>query len=293
MLVSTIVLEKGLKAEFNRAMAEVLGNPESEAAKIKAIATEVPSTSNSEKYGFLGDLPLVREWLGDKEAEAFEDYDYTIKNKDWEVTVPIDRNELEDDQMGAIRPRIAMMPQMIMMQRLEMLEDLLSEGTTNLAYDGAAFFSSRAVNDNLSVGTGATYDKIRTDIMSNTAAMYNFKSDKGRYFRFTPDTIVAPVEMAEAVLTAIMPAKSETAYNPAANQIKNVIWLPGQTDTSDYYLLCTKFSLKPFILQVRKNPVPVLDDTMVKRNRKLLFSAEGRHNVGYGLYQMAIKVVNS
>jgi len=43
---------------------------------------------------------------------------------------------------------------------------------------------------------------------------------------------------------------------------------------------------------IRDSPELVLDDTMVKRNRKLVYSGEMRGNAGYGFFQMGVKVVN-
>lgn len=48
-------------------------------------------------YAWLGDIPGMREWIGDREVQNLTASDYTIKNKDFELTVGVDRNAIEDD----------------------------------------------------------------------------------------------------------------------------------------------------------------------------------------------------
>jgi len=56
------------------------------------IATVVQSTAASTGYGFLEQMPKIREWLGD--------YEYEIKNKLFEATVEVKRTEFEDNDYG-------------------------------------------------------------------------------------------------------------------------------------------------------------------------------------------------
>ena len=290
-MATAIALEKGLKIEFQKAYAAMLKSPEFDL--IKQVAMIAPSTHASEKYGWLGNVPAVREWLGALHATELAEYDYTITNKNWETSIKIDRNSLEDDSYGMHRDRVATMPRAILEHRWEMIEDLFANGTTNLAYDGSAFFADRtAPNDNLLAGTGAAATStIKTDILSAYAAMYNFKSDTGRQLRLKMDTIVCPVEIYGLVLEAVTAVQGQTAANVPAMLIKNVIPLPGQSDTNDWYGLCTGQTLKPFILQTRREPVPDMINN--KGERELVFFAEGRSNAGYGFFQTAVKVVNS
>jgi len=288
-----IALEKGLKMEFAKAWNAMLKSPEMDL--VKAVATVLTSNSDLEKYGWLGDIPAVREWLGDREAGALAEYDYTITNKNWESSIGIDRNDIEDDKYGMIMERVRAMPRALVEHRWEMIEDLFAAGSTGLAYDGSAFFANRtSPNDNLLAGNGAdTVAHIQTDILAVFAAMYNFTSDTGRHLRIKLDTIVCPVEIYGLVMEAVTEVQGATSKNVSSTIIKNVIPLPGQSDTTDWYAACTSHRMKPFILQTRKEPKPVLDDTQVKRNRKYVFGADGRSNAGYGFPQLAAKVVNS
>jgi phage major head subunit gpT-like protein len=300
MTIDLVSLEKGLKAEFNRAYAAMVG--EDPYSKLfAALATRVPSNSNQEKYGFLGDVPSVKEWIGDKTYGALEDYDYTIKNKDFYTAIGIDRNELDDDQMGIVRPRIQMMVQRIRQYQGKLIANLIINGASNNAYDSNAYFADRtSPNDNLLAGNGTTVANLKTDIYAARAAMMQFESDEGEVLGLQMDTIVCPPELEGAMYEAVFSSSGVTASSTAANTanpintwIKNVIVLPNASDADDWYGFATGFPIKPFIYQARKEPVPVLDDTSVKRNRHLGFSAEMRGNAGYGMFHMGVKMVNS
>ncbi len=298
MVIDTVALEKGLRVEFNRNYSAMLsgGGPEQ---AIMSLATTVPSGAASEKYGWLGDVPVVKEWIGEKTAESIEDYDYTILNKDWYNAVEIDRNELDDDQMGIILPRIQMLAQSLAWYKTEMIENLVVNGITNLAYDGAAFFANRtAPNDNLLAGTGPSQAQIKADINTARIAMMRFTSDQGRVMRLRGNVIVCPPEMEGDFLEVVTSQTPPTATNngvanPVRTWIDQVISLPALTDVNDWYMFATQYPLKPFIFQDRRPVSTVLDDTQVKSNRKLIYSGEMRGNAGYGFFQMGVKVVNT
>ena len=107
------------------------------------------------------------------------------------------------------------------------------------------------------------------------------------------DTIICPAYLEGLILEAVGSAPGAQTYNPLSKWIKEVIPLPSLTDANDWYGFCASKAIKPFVYQNRKDPVPVLDDTEAKRNRKLYYGVEMRGNAGYGLPQLAVKVVNT
>ena len=57
-------------------------------------------------YPWLGRTTKFREWLGDRVIQALEAHSYTIANRNFEDTVSIDRNDIEDDTYGVYEPII-------------------------------------------------------------------------------------------------------------------------------------------------------------------------------------------
>lgn len=68
------------------------------------IATLVPSETGEENYKWLGKIPHMREWIGDRQIQNLSASDYTIKNKDFELTVSVPRSDIEDDRIGLYKP---------------------------------------------------------------------------------------------------------------------------------------------------------------------------------------------
>lgn len=298
MLINSKILEKGLLAQFQTTYSEMIRQPH--LAAVQELYTAVPSTANSETYAWLGDVPIVKEWIGEKTIGALKDYGYTIKNKDFYSGFSIDRNELEDEQISAILPRVQSLSEAVARWPWQLVVDLIINGTSGLAYDGTAFFADRGTgSNNIVTGTGSTVAQLRADISTARGRMMRFPSDVGRPMGMMMDTIVCPPEIEGAMLEAVRGNTivavngNGNAYNPANGWIRNVITFPELTDTNDWYGFATGGALKPFILQTRKNVVPVLDDTQEKRNRKLDYSAEMRGNAGYGFWQMGVKVTNT
>ena len=94
----------GFNTLFNKALTTV--DP-----LYKQIATVTPSTTDSETYAWLGDIPGMREWIGDREIQNLAASGYVIKNRDFELTVGIDRNAIEDDKISLYNPSVEMLAQ--------------------------------------------------------------------------------------------------------------------------------------------------------------------------------------
>lgn len=130
---------KLLHAAFNAAFKAGLGQA---ASQYLQIATVVPSTTGSEEYAWLGQLPGLREWLGDRVVHAIGNHGYTIKNKPFELTVGVPRSAIEDDQYGVYTPLMTEMGRAAEAHPDELVFRLLKDGRTALCYDGKPFFST-------------------------------------------------------------------------------------------------------------------------------------------------------
>jgi phage major head subunit gpT-like protein len=105
-------------------------------------ATLVPSTTREEKYGWLGQFPRLREWVGDRHVKSLAAHDYSIKNKKYEATVGVPRDDLDDDTYGVYRPLFEEMGYAAATHPDELVFALLAAGFTALCYDGQYFFDT-------------------------------------------------------------------------------------------------------------------------------------------------------
>lgn len=106
------------------------------------VAMEVPSTTRQEDYAWMGAFPKMREWLGERVVKNLSLQRYSIRNRDWEVTVEVDRNDVEDDTIGIYRPIVSELGRSAAIHPDELVWGLLPSGLTDLCYDGKAFFAA-------------------------------------------------------------------------------------------------------------------------------------------------------
>lgn len=150
----------GFKTNFNKGF-------EGAKSTISTIAMEVPSTAGEENYAWLGNFPMIWEWVGDRIIQNLSAWKYTIKNKNFEMTVKVSGNEMEDDQYGLFSPLMLEMGREAAIHPDRMAYTMLKDGFTNLCYDGQNFFDADhpvedadgvvATVSNMQAGTGPAW----------------------------------------------------------------------------------------------------------------------------------------
>lgn len=106
------------------------------------VATVVPSTAKSETYGWLGKIPNIREWLGARVVQNLMEASYTLKNKSYELTIGVDREDIEDDNLGIYNPLFAQFGESVAAWPDQMIWPLLTAGFSTNCYDGQFFFDT-------------------------------------------------------------------------------------------------------------------------------------------------------
>ena len=122
---------------FKTAYQFAFDNSPSDFEKITMV---VPSAARQEVYAWLGRTTKFREWLGDRVVQNLGLHDYTIKNRDWENTVGVDRNDIEDDSYGVYTPLFSQLGQDARMHPDELVFGLIKDGFTQPCFDGQYFF---------------------------------------------------------------------------------------------------------------------------------------------------------
>lgn len=300
MSFNPTVIEKGLSAKFAKAMMDFQAARDI-APGLMQVALSAPSTGAYEKYGWLGAMPSVQQWVGERNAVELEDYDYIIKNKDWEASVPVNENDWDDDQTGSYDMIPAMLAKRVMSHPEKLLSEIIIAGTSGLAYDGVAFFSNATgarTIDNLLAGTGVTLATMKADLISALTAMAKFTDDQGEILNIKGNVIYCPVAMQHNFESLVFSSADPTAsggvntFNPFYNKFTVI----GDarldaSDVNDWYLFSSTEIVQPFIYQLRENAMPSMEKT--NHTKRWVFGSDYRANVGYGLPHLAIKTVNT
>ncbi|MCX4025054.1 Mu-like prophage major head subunit gpT family protein [Endozoicomonas sp. SM1973] len=137
MAIITPQLLKSLFTGYKTNFQKGLGMAE---PQYNQIATTVPSSTASNTYGWLGQWPGFREWIGDRVIKSMEAHGYQIFNKQFESSVGVKRTDIEDDNLGIYSPMFEEMGRATTAFPDELTFPLLANGFISLCYDGQNFF---------------------------------------------------------------------------------------------------------------------------------------------------------
>lgn len=139
MAIITPALLSGLRTGFSKAFQDALAATPTDWEKV---ATRVPSSSASNTYGWLGQFPALREWVGDRVLKDMAAQAYQVQNKLYEGTVAVKRTDIEDDNVGVYTPLFAEMGRAAKAHADQLVFALLAAGETTTCYDGQNFFDT-------------------------------------------------------------------------------------------------------------------------------------------------------
>lgn len=279
---------RGIYVAFNTLFTQAF---EGQKPSYERVATVVPSTTDSETYAWLGDIPGMREWVGDREIQNLTGSDYTIKNKDFELTVGVGRNAIEDDKIGLYKPSIQMLGESAALHPDELVYGLLSDGFKALCYDGKAFYAT-----DHAVGKGAVSNKLTSKLSAESykaarAMMMGYKNSKGRSLGLVPDLLIVPPAL-EATARDILVADFVNGTKNTMQGTAEIHVEPRLKTDTEWHLACTKRPIKPLIYQQRKKAKFVSKtaetDDNVFMSKTFVYGVDSRGNAGFGFWQMAV-----
>ena len=103
-------------------------------------AMTVPSATRTTEYGWLGEFPRIREWIGDRVVQNIASHSYTIKNRSFESTISVARDDIEDDHIGIYTPMFSELGRLSATFPDELVWALLVAGFNTTCFDGQYFF---------------------------------------------------------------------------------------------------------------------------------------------------------
>jgi len=288
---------RGLTAKFDNAVR---------AAKpvYPEVCTVLQSDGADEEYGWLGAMPSVREWLGERQFNRLRAAKYTLANKSWEVSVEIERERIEDDRLNIYGPVLSQLGERAMMHPDKELMSLVENGSSTACWDGQYFYdtdhswgdSGTQSNDLTPSATdtsAVTESEFRTAYHAARAAMLSFKDDQGEY-------LIQPTVRPLRNLLLLVPPELELVANQAINKQlvdsgetnivldKPRIWTSPYITSTTFHLLRLDDILKPFVFQARR-PLSRQMKGMTDREFKgVKFMADARYNLGYLAWWNAI-----
>ena len=293
--ISTIFLN--LKAIFLKAF-------DGAESQWQQTAMLVPSTGKTNQYDWLNRFPRMRKWLGSKVYKNLKAFTYSVINEDFEATVAVDRNDIEDDNLGIYTPITQDAGFSAKQLPDEIVSDLKNNAFTSLCYDGPFFYDTdHPVGDGATIPEASVSNKLtgalKADTLANLEASFGaaivaiqtMTDDEGRPLGLVPDTLEVPPALEATAKLCVAPMLAGLQPNPYAGKCQ-VLMNPRLTSATAWFVHCTKRPVKPFIYQERKAPIFVQQITEessdVFDKKEFKFGAEARAAGGYGLWQMSV-----
>ncbi|OCC01725.1 hypothetical protein BA190_27575 [Labrys sp. WJW] len=107
------------------------------------ISQTVPSTTKSQEYGWLGEMPKIREWIGDRVVNNIQTHGYTIRNRKFESTIGVEVDDIEDDNLGMYGTMFTEFGRSAATFPDELVWPFLLDGWNGKGYDNVPFFSDQ------------------------------------------------------------------------------------------------------------------------------------------------------
>jgi phage major head subunit gpT-like protein len=133
------------------------------------ISIEVPSNREVEEMAWLGQVPVMRRWIGGRKEVTLNKYTLTVRNYPYEATVPFSIDDLRRDKIGIIRKRISDLGARTVTHWNKLVGDWVTAGEAGslaLAYDGNFLYDT----DHSESGTNQSNDLTATEVPSANVA---------------------------------------------------------------------------------------------------------------------------
>lgn len=266
---------------YSTAWQEVLESQEGDS--LDFVASEFPSSTSSNLYAWLDKVPGFRKWVGDRVFNNVRGQKFEVVNQDFEDSVRLDANDIEDDQYGVYTPIIRMMAQSWLDLKREQIVEVFTS-------NASAFTGKALVATNHAYGKNTLNNKSTTALSASemeaaflTAAAWKYSDGSYVKPRFTHLVVGEKLRS-----TAWNIVKNQYTYdatdkvqieNPNKGRVELAIWPELTGDYDDYwYLVDASRPVKAVSLQIRKEPEPFMDTdaATVQRNGFVDFLATGR-----------------
>ncbi len=269
-----------------------------------SVCTVVPSDGYDEAYGMLGNMPGMREWLGDRKFQELRAANFTIANKHWESSLLIKKTDIADDRMAMYGPLMEQLAIEAAFHPDELFFQALVAGETTACFDGQYFFDTdhswgdSGTQDNdltyaAATATTPTAAEFRAAFHQARTKLLQYKNDQGKFLnrptvgKMSDLLLLVPPEQELAAFEGLTAPVLSNNSNVVLDMPKIVV-CPQLTDTTKFYLFNMGGVLRPMVFQAREalsRQMKGLDDSETK---DVKFMTEARYNVGYLAWWTAV-----
>lgn len=264
------------------------------------IATVIPDAGPVNQFNWLGDLPVMQAWIGPRVINRLRAEKHTLTTGWYANGLELDYDDIGEDKLGLVRPRIEMLAEMGPKKIDAVTVDFLVNGfagTLGLTYDGQFLFDSDHTADG--AGVGAAQSNLVAGAFSSTTyntaitQMMQFKGTNGEPLEIVPDTLlVGPSQQLAARTLLLQQYGANGSSNIDANTARLMInaRIVG-AHALKWFLLALKYRIRTVIVGVEVPPMfaemMAWDNWHMFMHRTMLAGAHMKVGWAYGLWQTA------
>lgn len=253
-------------------------------SQLNALATMYTSTTASNNYAFMEALGGWSLWNGARQFKDVASQQFEVVNNDYECSMKMPKNQLEDDQIGMYVDIVPSMVQGWFKKQQELIFDVLTGNP--VAYDGVTLFKTDRSYGSSTINNTTTTALSATTFEAAYVAMSSYTDHIGKPLAVRPDTLVVGPSLAKTasdIVGNLYRGDGETSatqiqnyYNSLGVRLVVSPYLIG-TYANYWYLADTTDVVKGVLLQIRETPTPVLSNAQeVARSKTIDYMADGR-----------------
>ena len=269
------------------------------------VSTVIPDAGPFTQFKWLGDLPVMQEWLGDRVIQRLRAESQQLTTKWYANGIELDFDDVVEDRLGLVRPRIQMLAQMGPRKIDAIVLDLLNKGfagSLGLTYDGQYLFDT----DHTAAGNPdpgmATQSNLVTGALSsvtfNTAiqSMQAFLGTNGEPLQIDADTLMAGPSN-QLVLRQLLQAQYNAAgaSNVDFQRVRGIVnaRIVGAY-AAQAYLMATGYPVRSVIVGVEHPPQMAelngWDQYNMFTRRTILAGGHMKIGAMYGMWQTIVGI---
>jgi phage major head subunit gpT-like protein len=278
-----IAANKGFKKLYDGGLGSVTK------PRVNDYCLRSPSSSDEEKYAWLGALPGMRKLVGEINIRNLVDHGFPVKNEEFEVTVAVKRKDIERDKLGVYSAFFTAMGRSAGQHPDELLAAALTGAFTTPCYTGKNFFDTNhePQKGKIKFSNKGTKKLSAANFVLALQSMENRKDAEGQPINGDPKfvLIVSPKyrETAENILVASTLANGQANVNKGKARLD--VWnrLAGAATEDMWFVIDENGVVKPFVYQVELETEyiaatdPKSEHAILQK--EYIYQAYGRYNV--------------
>lgn len=261
-------------------------------ALINLLTMVVPSTGSGEDHNWSDAVPSMQEWTDERAISRLGVQQFTLENLTFANGIEVDRDDLADDKLGLLNPRIQGMAAAAARHKLTLLRALFNLAFTTVHYDGVPLCDNSHPRRD-----GATQDNFLTPALSATAyqtavdQLEGITDEAGEFLQNETTHLIVGLDnrwTAKSILQDERLASGATNVNRGT---ADLLVVKGLT-AGFWFVADLSKPLKPFIFQDRMSVNFVAQDRPDQEEpfmrKKLRWGSDYRGNMGNAFWHLIV-----